>query len=79
MKFSFFKNDKSTAKDEFILIGFILAFFLIGGALIITKPSFWIIDQMMTMSFGILMLLTGVMFIPGLIYRFLDNDKKSKK
>lgn len=79
MKFSFFTNDKSTAKDEFALLGFIAVCILTGIVLIIMRPEFWIVDQTITASFGVLLMLTGVMFIPGLIYRFMINDKKSTK
>lgn len=79
MKFSFFTNDKSTAKDEFILLGFITVCILVGIVLIIVRPEFWIVDQAISVSFGVLLTLAGVMFIPGLIYRFMSNDKKSTK
>ena len=75
MFFSLIKNDKSTAKDEAILFGIILAFLLAGVALLITAPSFWIVDAVMTKSYGIILIMTGVMFIPGLIYRLMTNDK----
>lgn len=78
MKFSIFKNDKSTVKDEIILLLIVLAFMAIGIIFIITTPSFWLIDKNDTLVFGVLMLITGVMFIPSLIYRFTTNDKPEK-
>lgn len=77
MKFSFFKNDKTTIKDELLLLGFILICLAAGITLLITRPSVWIIDQTLTFGFGIILVLTGVMFVPGLIYRFMTNDKKA--
>lgn len=66
LKFSFIKNDKSTIKDELLLLGFILICLAAGIALLITRPSVWIIDQTFSLGFGIILVLTGVMFIPGL-------------
>lgn len=79
MKFSLFKNDKSTTKDEFLLLGFIVLLILAGTVLLITKPAFWVVDQTAVALLGLILVLTGAMFIPGLIYRFLSNDKKTKK
>lgn len=79
MKLSLFTNDKSTDKDEFALLGFIVTCILAGIVLLIIKPEFWIVDQMLTVSFGVLLILTGIMFIPGLIYRFMTNDKENIK
>lgn len=76
MKFSIFKNDKSTIKDEIILLLIILFFMTLGITLMVTKPSFWFIDENDTLVFGILMLITGVMYIPGWIYRLMENDTK---
>lgn len=77
MKFSLFKNDKSTVKDEFVLLGIIMICLASGIALFISRPSFWIIGQTFFVGAGVLLILTGVMFIPCLIYRFLNNDKKA--
>lgn len=77
MKFSLFKNDKSTAKDELLLLGIILVFLASGITLFLTRPSFWIIDQTFSIGVGVILTLTGLLFIPGLIYRLLTNDKRS--
>ena len=79
MKLSPFKNDKTTMWDEIIFTVIILIVGAIGLALIIKKPSFWFITGASSASFGVLMVLLTVMFIPGLIYRFATNDKKEKK
>ena len=76
MKFSLFKNDRSTAKDELLLLLFILVCIGIGTALVATSPQFWIIDSAFSGSFGILWIITGVLFVPALIYRLAHNDKK---
>ena len=75
MKFSLFRNDKTTAKDELLLLGFILACLAVGIALIITQPSFWLFDRIFFAGVGVAFVITGVMFIPGLIYRLMTNDK----
>lgn len=77
MKFSLFKNDKSTAKDELLLLGIILVFLASGITLFLARPSFWIIDQTFSIGVGVILTLTGLLFIPGLIYRLLTNDKRS--
>ncbi len=76
MKFSLFKNDKSTVKDEVYLFLFILACLIVGITLLVTKPEFWIISSSLSMSFGIVWILAAIMFIPGLIYRLMTNDIK---
>lgn len=76
MKFSLFKNDKNTARDELILFLFILACLIVGIALVVVRPEFWIISSSLSMSFGIVWILIAIMFIPGLIYRLMTNDIK---
>lgn len=74
MKFSIIKNYKSTYWDEVILALIMLAFVGGGIALIIVKPVLGFIDGKDTTLFGVVLVLTGVMFFPGLIYRLLHND-----
>ncbi len=74
MKFSLFRNDKSTYKDELILLLFIFGCLAGGIALCIFKPAFWIFKAEDIMEIGILMIICGGMFVPGLIYRFFTND-----
>lgn len=75
MKFSLFKNDKSTFWDEVILAAICLVCLAVGIVIIILKPSFWIIEASMTVTAGVLIATVGVMFIPALIYRLMTNDK----
>lgn len=75
MKLSLFKNDKSTVKDEIILSFIVLGFIAAGILLIIARPSFWLIRESDTAVLGMLLTLAGVMYIPGLLYRFMTNDK----
>lgn len=70
-----FHNDKATARDEVYLLLFILICIAIGVLLIVFAPSNWIISKGTFVVFGALCILTGVMFIPGLIYRLITNDK----
>lgn len=78
MKFSLIKNDKSTVVDEVILLLIIVVCLGVGIALIVIKPEFWIVESSTSASFGVLIAMLGIMYIPGLIYRFLHNDKKTK-
>ena len=75
MKFSLIKNDKSTAKDELLLFLIILVFAAVGITLIVTAPSFWFITSEFSKTFGVLWVVAAVMFVPGLIYRLMTNDK----
>ena len=75
MFFSLIKNDRSTAKDEAVLFGLILVFFLAGLALFITAPSFWIVDAVLTKGFGFILIITALILVPGLIYRLMTNYK----
>lgn len=77
MKFSLFKNDKSTARDELVLLGMIAVLLAVGIPLFVLRPAFWIIKQSLSMGMGVLLTVTGLAFIPGLIYRLLTNDKKN--
>lgn len=78
MKFSMVENDKSTFWDEVILGLIVVLCIAVGVVLVVTKPSIWIIDSTFTTVVGVLIAAVGVMFIPGLIYRLLTNDKKEK-
>ncbi len=75
MSFSLFKNDKTTAWDEVILAIIIVVSIAVGILLVVLKPGFWIIGDNGSCMLGVLFILFGVMFIPGLIYRLMDNDK----
>ena len=79
MKRVLFHNDKSTAKDELILFLFILACIIAGTLMCVFAPANWIVSSASIKAFGVLWILIGVMFIPGLIYRLFSNDKKAKK
>lgn len=76
MKFSLFKNDKSTYWDEIILCLMIAISVLLGTMLIVFKPSIWLISKKISVVTGVMLILFGVMFIPGTIYRFFDNNHK---
>lgn len=78
MKFSLIKNDKSTVKDEVMLGFIIIVCLIIGILLIVCRPSFWIIDQSITVVTGVIITVFGLMFVPCLIYRLLTNDKMKK-
>ena len=74
MKFSLFKNDKSTYKDELILLLIVVLSLTFGIFLAVTAPSFWIIESSTTKVFGVLWIMVGIMFLPGLIYRLFTNN-----
>ena len=74
MKFSLIKNDRSTVKDELLLLLFIVTCAGIGTALIVFRPTFWIITSELTECFGVAWVVVAVMFIPGLIYRLCTNE-----
>lgn len=76
MKFSFIKNDKSTIKDELILSSIIVVCISIGVILLVLKPEFWIVKSSNSMTFGVLLILLGLVYIPELIYRFIKNDRE---
>ena len=78
MKNLFFKNDKSTYKDELILILFVAAVTIIGVLLIVFKPSFWFISENISYFTGVFAIFIAVMYIPCIIFRLLNNDKKEK-
>lgn len=71
-----FHNDKSKVKDELFLMLFIVICIALGILLYIFAPTEWIINNTTIKMFGILLIITGVMFIPGFIYRLFTNDKK---
>lgn len=78
MKFSMFKNDKSTYWDEVILGIIILVTIGLGLALIIIQPAFWFITGNDMTIIGIMLVLIGVMFLPGFVYRLFHNDRSIK-
>ena len=78
MKFSIFKNDKTTIKDEVALTLITLISAFIGIVLVINRPTIWIFNSTMCTTTGVLFLLLAVMYIPCIIYRFFTNDKNIK-
>lgn len=78
MKF-LFHNDKSTIKDELFLLMFIVICIGAGVLFYIFAPNDWIISNSTIKVFGIVWILAGVMFIPGLIYRLCTNNTEAKK
>ncbi len=78
MKF-LFHNDKSTIKDELFLLVFILVCIGAGLLCYIFAPNDWIISNSTIKVFGVLWIITGVMFIPGFVYRLFSNDANTKK
>ncbi len=79
MKFSLFKNDKSTYWDEVILAVMVVAALAVGITLIVLRPAFWIVTSHASIIVGVIITLFGVMFFPGLIYRLFTNDIKQDK
>lgn len=76
MKFSLFRNDKTTFKDELVLALIVSVSLAVGILLVVTAPSVWIIQSSATKVFGALWIMAGVMFLPGLIYRLFTNKTK---
>lgn len=79
MKNFLFHNDKSTVKDELFLLMFIVICIGAGVLFYIFAPEGWIISNSTIKVFGIVLILVGVMFIPGFIYRLFSNDTDTKK
>ena len=73
MKGFLFHNDKSTRKDEMLLFLFILMCMCVGALLYAFAPENWIIPESTIKVFGVIWILAGVMFIPGLIDRLVNN------
>lgn len=78
MKLSIVKNDKSTYWDEVILFLMIAISIAVGVCLLTFKPSFWIIRKNDSALIGVMFIIFGVMYIPGLIYRLFTNEKKKR-
>lgn len=76
MKLSLFRNDKTTFKDELVLALIASVSLAVGILLVVTAPSVWVIQPSTTKAFGVLWIMVGVMFFPGLIYRLFTNDPK---
>ena len=76
MKFGLFRNDKTTFKDELALALIVSISLAVGILLVVTAPSVWIIRSSTTRVFGVLWIMVGIMFLPGLIYRLFTNDPK---
>ncbi len=76
MKFGLFRNDKTTFKDELVLSLIVSISLAVGILLVVTAPSVWMIRSSTTRVFGVLWIMVGIMFLPGLIYRLFTNDPK---
>lgn len=67
-----FSNDKTTAKDEVVLMIFVAICILIGVVGVVwqyNKP---------TTVFAVLCIVTGIMFIPSIVWRLHENYKINK-
>lgn len=73
MKDFLFHNDRSTRKDELYLLLFIVACIGSGILIYVFAPSNWVIPESTIKVFGVIWILAGVMFIPGLIDRLVHN------
>lgn len=67
-----FSNDKITAKDEVVLMIFVAICILIGIVGVICQYN------TSTTVFGVLCIVTGVMFIPSIVWRLHENYKTNK-
>lgn len=67
-----FNNDKTTAKDEVVLIIFVAICILIGVVGVIWQYN------TSTTVLGVLCFVTGVMFIPIIVWRLHENYKTNK-
>lgn len=74
MKDFLFHNDKSTKKDELYLLLFIVASIGAGILSYVFAPTNWIIPESTIKVFGVIWILTGAMFVPGLIDRLVRNQ-----
>lgn len=79
MKFSLFENDKSTYADEIILGLIVLISAICGILLIVFRPEFLFISSNIMVVIGVMLLIVAIMFLPGLVYRLMTNDKKTNK
>lgn len=67
-----FNNDRTTAKDEVVLMIFVAICFLIGVVAVIWQFN------VSTTVFGVLCIVTGIIFIPSIIWRLHENYKENK-
>lgn len=76
-----FHNDKGTIRDELFLLLFIVICLGLGILLCVVAPNTpnnWIISNVTVKVFGVICIIIGAMFVPGLIYRLFENDKNAK-
>ena len=73
MKGFLFHIDKSTRKDEMLLFLFILMCLCVGVLLYAFAPANWIIPESTIKTFGVIWIPAGVVFIPRLIDRLVNN------
>lgn len=67
-----FSNDKTTAKDELVLMIFVAICLIIGVVEVIWQYN------TSTTVLGVLCIVTGVMFIPIIVWRLHENYKTNK-
>lgn len=67
-----FSNDKTTAKDEVVLMIFVAICLIIGIVGVICQYNTSIT------VFGVLCIVIGVMFIPSIVWRLHENYKTNK-
>lgn len=67
-----FSNDKTTAKDEVVLMIFVAICFILGVVGVVWQYN------TSTTVFGVLYIVIGVMFIPSIVWRLHENYKTNK-
>lgn len=67
-----FSNDKTTAKDEVVLMIFVAICFILGVVGVVWQYN------TSTTVFGVLCIVIGVMFIPSIVWRLHENYKTNK-
>lgn len=79
MKISIFSNDKTTMKDEIIILTIILISLIAGVLLIVFRPSVWIVSSNDSIVFGVMLVMFFVIMLPSILYRFATNNKTTKE
>lgn len=70
-------NNLNSSHDMIWLCLITIAALAAGILLIVLRPSFWIVSEMMSVCIGVLFLLLAVMYIPFIIHRW-RADKNEK-
>ena len=79
MKHSIFSKNKTTRQEQIFLLLMIVTSLVIGVLLVVCTPNIKLIAHNQLVVLGVILIITGVMFIPSLAWMLFNKDSGDNK